>query len=180
MEISDVLATIALAVSIFSARVSYKAYRETTDFSERRSRLGFERDRSELLVRIDKSRKFFERTQHRINGLLAQAESLPEGIKASLKGDIDRLASSRAYLQGCLRQTWSLWDETYDMSQDGLAHHQPRFLNLLEDDDALISEALARTEQAEAALNRAQLIANSTIGQPPNNSFKPKPPRSST
>lgn len=164
MEISDVLAGIALGVSVFSAWVSYKAHRETTDLSERRSRLGFERERSQFLVRIDKSRKLFERTQHRINGILAQIESQPEEIRASLKSDIDQLASDRDYLQGCLRQAWALWDETYEMSQDGLAHHKPRHLSLIEDDELFASEALARADQAETALNQAQFIANPVIG----------------
>lgn len=164
MEPSDVLAAIALAVSVFSAWVSYKAHRETKDFSEQRSRLGFERERSEFLVRIGNSRKLFERAQHRINGLLSQIETQPEKVKVSLKGEIDRLESDRDYLQGCLRQARVLWDETYEMGQEGLAHHKPRHLSLIEDDETFASEALVRADQAETALNQAQFIANPVIG----------------
>jgi hypothetical protein len=164
MEVSDVLAAIALVVSIFSAWVSYKTHRETSDFSERSSRLGFERERSEFLVRIDKSRKLFERAQHRINGLLAQIEGRPEKIKAALKREIDRLESDRDYLQGCLRQAWALWDETYEIGQEGFAHHKPRHLSLIEEDETFASEALVRADQSEAALNQAQYIASRVIG----------------
>lgn len=164
MAFSDALAAVALAVSVFSAWVSYKAHRETTDFGERTARLSFERERSEFLVRIDRSRKYFERTLHRINELLIEFEGQPEKVRSMLKGEIERLESDREYLKGCLRQAWALWEETYEMSQAGLAHHKPRHLSLIEEDESYASDALARADKAEEALHLAHSIANPAIG----------------
>ena len=77
---------------------------------------------------------------------------------------MDQLGADRDYLQGCLRQAWSLWDETYDMNEGGLAHHKPRHLSLIEDDETFATEALARADQAETALNRAEFLSNPVIG----------------
>ena len=158
MGISDVLAATALVVSIFSAWVSYKAHRQSTEMNERESRRGFERERSEFLVRIEKSRKLFERAQSRINALLAQIDRQPEAVKMSLKREISQLKDDERYLQGCIRQSWALWDETYETSQDGIAHHKPRHLGLIEDDEVFAESALQRAEEVETAMNQALAI----------------------
>lgn len=128
------------------------------------SRLSSARERSEFLVRIETSRKLFERTQKRISRVLTQIESQSEAVIASLKGEVEQLKTDGDYLQGCLRQASALWGETYEMNQEDLAHHKPRHLGLIEDDEAFAAKAMERAVEAETALNRAQFIAHPVVG----------------
>jgi hypothetical protein len=153
MELSNALAAIALLISTFSAWVSYRAHRQATETNERMSRLNFAREKSEFLVRIETSRKRFERTQQRISWLIAQIECQSETIRASLNGEVELLKSDADHLRGCLRQSSALWDETYEMSQEGLAHHKPRYLGLIEDDEAFAAKAIERANDTEKAFN---------------------------
>lgn len=66
MEVADILAITALIVSIVSVWLSHKPHRESTAFSEREERREFDRERSEFLIRIERSTKLFERTEARI------------------------------------------------------------------------------------------------------------------
>ena len=164
MEFSDVLATIALVVSIVAAWHSYKAHRESVAFSERETRREFSRERSEFLIRIERSTKLFERAENRIATVLSAIESQPDRIASSLSAQTDELRSDLKYLEGCLRQSRILWDENYDMSHDGLAHHKPRHLALLEDDEEFAAQALARADKAEETLSTNLFISNPIIG----------------
>lgn len=155
MTFSDALAAIALLVSIASAVFSYMAHRETTRTNERESRREFDRERSEFLVRIERSQRLFDRTWHRITSLLTLINAQPDAVKSSLDNEVDQLTKDKNHLDGCLRQANSLWHENFDMSHDGLAYHKPRHLGLLEDDEEFSARALERADDAEVALNRA-------------------------
>ena len=102
--------------------------------------------------------------ESRINGVLSSIESQPSRITSSLSAQKDGLRSDLKYLEGCLRQSRILWDENYDMSRDGFAHHKPRHLALLEDDEDFAMQALARADKAEEALNTNLFISNPIIG----------------
>ena len=108
MGISDVIAATALVVSIISVWVSYKAHCQSIEMNGRGSRHSFARERSEFLIRIEKSRTLFERTQSRINSLLAQMDSQPAAVKMSLKKEISQLKDNERYLHGCLCQAGAL------------------------------------------------------------------------
>lgn len=153
MEMSDILATSALVVSIFSAWVSYRAYRQSADFSECGAERQFSRERSEFLVRIQRATKLFEDSERRIGRLLANIEDQPESIKAELQGEVERLRADLRHLEGCLRQSRSLWHENYEISHDGFAAHKPKHLALLEDDERFVERALKRLEEAEEKLD---------------------------
>jgi hypothetical protein len=164
MEFSDVLATIALIVSMGSAWLSYRAHRESTEFTEREARREFSRERSEFLIRIERSTKLFERAQARIEAILARIESESASAQSSVDEMVQQLKSDLEHLQGCLRQSRSLWDENFDMSHDGFAHHKPRHLALLEDDDRFAQEAMRRADRAEESLGLSNFLGNPVIG----------------
>ena len=164
MEISDALATIALVVSVVSAWLSYKAHRDTTQFTEREVRRDFSRERSEFLIRIERSTKLFERVEARIRALLVSIESEPDSVKSPMDELAKQLEADLRYLQGCLRQSRSLWDENYEMSHDGLAHHKPRHLALLEDDEKFAHEAMDRADKAEESLNMSAFLRSPVVG----------------
>jgi hypothetical protein len=50
------------------------------------------------------------------------------------------------------------------MSHDGFAHHKPRHLALLEDDDKFAQEAMRRADSVEESLNLSSYLANPVIG----------------
>ncbi len=164
MEFSNILAATALFVSIISVWLSYKAHRESTLFSEREARREFSRERSEFLIRIERSNKIFERTEIRIQSVLDSIESQPDKIKSSLAKQAGELRADLKYLEGCLRQSRILWDENFDMTHDGLAHHKARHLALLEDDEEFAEQALARADKAEESLSTYLSINDPIIG----------------
>ena len=147
MDVSDFIAAIALVISFLSAWVSYRAYRYSVRVKEQESNLAFSREKSEFLVRIDKARKSFHRLEHRLNGLLYRINRGADDARQALAVDAEMLNSDLSYLEGCQRQAWSLWEEAYEMSQSGLAHHKPRFLGLIEDDEQFASEAQMRCDR---------------------------------
>ena len=158
MTVSDALAAIALLVSIASAVFSYKAHRETIRSNERESRREFNRERSEFLVRIERSQKLFDRASHRIASLLTLIDTQPNAVKSSLNNEIDQLKRDKDYLEGCMRQANSLWHENFETSHDGIAYHKPRHLDLLENDEEFAASALEHADAADVALNRALAI----------------------
>ena len=164
MQISDVLAAIALIVSIASAWLSYKAHRESARRTERETGRDFSRERSEFLIRIERSTKLFERVKAHIEALLGRIEREPAQVQSSLIDVVKRLNADLDYLQGCLRQSRALWDENYDMNQDGFAHHKPRHLALLEDDEKYAIEAMDRAAKAEESINMSSFLSNPVIG----------------
>ena len=164
MEFSDALATTALVVSIVSAWLSHKAHRESTQFSAREARREFERERSEFLIRIERSIKLFERSASRITYLLTSFEEHPMLADPSLGKVAKQLGDDLAYLQGCLRQSRSLWEESFEISHDGLAHHKARHLALLEDDEKFAAAAMDRADRAEKSLDTYLFLKDPIVG----------------
>lgn len=155
MNTSDLIAVFALIVSLLSAWISYCAYCHTVRIKEEESRIAFSREKSEFLVRIDRARKLFDRLEQRIKGQLSRINSASESDRSALVGETDRLKSDLAYVEGCQRQVCSLWEETYEMEQSGLAHHKPRFLLLIEEDERFANNALARCDEIEKKIIKA-------------------------
>lgn len=151
MDTSDFIAAFALVVSLLSVWISYRAYRHSVRVKEEETRLAFSREKSEFLVRIDRASKSFDRLEQRLKGQLRKIDSVPEAERSALADEVDQLRSDLVYLEGCKRQACSLWDETYEMGQSGLAHHKPRFLGLIEDDEQFANDALVRCNQIEEA-----------------------------
>ncbi|MCF7223417.1 hypothetical protein [Marilutibacter chinensis] len=145
----------ALAISLLSGWISYRAHRHSVRVGEEESRLAFSREKSEFLVRIDKARATFDRLGDRLEGLLNAMDRASDKSRASLTDEAEQLKSDLKYLEGCKRQAWSLWDETYEMNQSGLAHHKPRFLKLIEDDEQFASDAQLRCDRTEEAMAKA-------------------------
>jgi hypothetical protein len=148
MGSSDVIATIALVVSAASGWVSWLAFRHGVRAKNEERRMAFARQKSEFLVRIDKARKTFDALASRLDAVIARLQSLsPIGA-----ADLRRLQADRDYVEGCKRQAWSLWEEAYEMSEGGLAHHGPRYLGLIEDDEDFARRSDARCAALEARL----------------------------
>ncbi len=154
MSLSDVLAITALVVSIVSAVFSHRAQRQTTDLQLRETRREFDRERSEFLVRIEKSTKLFEKVQEQIAQLLASIERQPEDVRASVAFRVDQLKADQSYLEGCLRQSNALWHENFEMTHDGLAYHKPRHLGLIENDEEFARAASDRVDQVTRELHQ--------------------------
>ena len=164
MELSDALATAALIISIASAWLSYKAHRESTLFTEREAQREFSRERSEFLIRIERSIKMFEHVEARIRAILASIDGERASVQSSMREVAQQLKGDLDYLQGCLRQARSLWDENFEMSHDGFAHHKPRHLALLESDESFAQEAMDRADKAAESLKMAVFLSTPIVG----------------
>ena len=155
MEFSNVIAIFALVVSVISAWISYKAHRYSIDSKRSEMHRRFAREKSEFLVRIEKAQKLFERLDYQLKVLIQKIETTSQSVKASLTEEVRQLNSDLSYLDGCRRQAWSLWEETYEMKQDGFAHHQPRFLKLIEDDEEFADKSIQKLQTIEDTLKFA-------------------------
>lgn len=164
MELSNVLATIALIVSIASAWLSYRANKQATLSNEREQRREFDRERSEFLIKIERTTKTFENAGKRISTLLEEFEKQPDSLQASHQGDIEQLQSDLKYLEGCLRQSRTLWDENFATTHDGLAYHKARHSALLEDDSDFVQTALERADKVEASLGTSLMFRSPIMG----------------
>lgn len=145
-EYSGIVAILALIVSMISTWMAYRAHRHSRDSKQDELQLAFSRERSEFMVRIDRATKFFDRHERRTKSLLAHIESLPPHEQPAMADALAQLRDDLTYLERCQRQAWSLWGEVYDLSPSGLAHHKPRFLALLEDDEKIIIERELRSD----------------------------------
>lgn len=155
MDTSDLIAAFALIVSLLSAWISYRAYCHTVHVKEEESRIAFSREKSEFLVRIDRARKLLDRLEQRVKGQLSKINSVSENDRSALADETNRLKSDLAYVECCQRQARSLWEETYEMGQSGLAHHKPRFLLLIEEDERFANDALVRCDEIEKKIIKA-------------------------
>lgn len=163
MEFSDILASTALVISIVSAWLSHKAHRESTQFSESEARREFVRERSEFLIRIERSTKLFERSEERIKSLLASFEKHPKSAVSCLDETVKQLKDDLDYLQGCLRQSRSLWEENFEISHNGLALHKAQHMALLEEDEKFAAEAMKRADLAEESVNTSLFLRNPIV-----------------
>jgi hypothetical protein len=161
MNTSDAIAVIALAISALSAWISYMAYLHSVRAKEEGLRLTFSRQKSEFLVRIEKARKTFDALEERLKRQLTKIEAAPEEACVALATHVSALVSDLKYVERCQKQAWSLWDETYEMNQSGFAHHGPRFLGLIEDDEKFACEANSRCNSVERRMS-AQRSAPTT------------------
>ena len=84
MESSDVIAGLALAVSVASAYISYRAFTHSVGVHELESKLAFERDKSELLMHVEQSRNLFSSARREIEQLQFVLSHEPPQVQGAL------------------------------------------------------------------------------------------------
>lgn len=84
MDGSDVIAVLALAASGLSVFISYKAFTHSVNVHELETTLAFERDKSELLMHIEKSRNLFSAAQREIEIAKIVLENEPPVVQQVL------------------------------------------------------------------------------------------------
>ena len=151
MGISEAIALSALFISIISVWISYKAYLYSKKSNEAELDRNFSREKSEFLVRIEKAQKLFERFEQELAAEIERLNEEPDLVKSSLGIRTDKLISMQNSLEGCRRQALTLWEETYEMDQNGFAYHKPRFLKLIEDDEEFVKQAREELKSATEA-----------------------------
>ncbi|MGJ8690482.1 MAG: hypothetical protein ACSHXZ_13295 [Gammaproteobacteria bacterium] len=157
METSVLIAGLALVVSLLSAWISYLAYLHSVQVKVEESRLVFSRERAEFLVRIDKARNCFNRLERRFMSLLERIDGLENEARESLLLEQKQLRVDLLYIEGCLRQVSSLWDETYNICQSGLAHHKPQYLKLIEEDEQFAVESNIRCDHTDEMITSVEI-----------------------
>lgn len=155
MDTSDVIASLSLAISLVTACGTYLAYRKSVRERQRDFQIALSREQSELMVRIERARDLFDHVHGDLQRVISSVEGLTDAHREPLRQMLDQLLSDLRHLEGCQRQANALWHEVYDMQLTGLAHHKPRFLKLIEDDEAHAAKATARSNDLRAAAERA-------------------------
>jgi len=147
MDITDVIAVLALVVSVAALVTSYKANQRTLDFNKSKDYREFEREKAEFIVRIEKALSKFKQLEITLAEVM-KTDSLVEKFKSDLK-----------YLEGCQRQAYSLRDETYEMGQNGFAFHKPRFLKLIEEDEEFARNVMRKLGRYERTKGLTALVS---------------------
>ena len=160
MESSDVIAVLALIVSLVSAYISYRAFTHSVGAHELETTLAFERDKSELLMQVEQSRNLFSSARREIEQLQFVLSHEPPQVQSALNSYDNLFSEFLPRLVGAERQAGLLWDEIHawrDKSGRGaFAHHTPRFRSLIENDRVAHDSALFCAKEVRAQLARAQ------------------------
>jgi hypothetical protein len=159
MDGSDIIATLALIVSVSSALVSYRAFKHSVDVHELETTLAFERDKSELLMHVEQSRNLFSSAQREIENVKFVLAYEPPQVQKAL-GSYDNLFTEfLPRLVGAERQATALWNEIYEWQdktgRSAFAHHTPRYRALLENDRVAHQSALKCVAELRSQITRA-------------------------
>ncbi len=169
MDSSDVIAALALLVSLGSAYVSYRAFVHSVSAHELETKLAFERDKSELLMYVEKSRSLFSIARREVEQLQFVISHEPLQVRAALATYDDLFNQFLPRLVGSERQAGLLWEEIYEWrDKSGLsafAHHTPRFRSLIEDDRVAHDSAVFCAAEVRTQLARAKdLYVQGSLG----------------
>ncbi|MCC8686419.1 hypothetical protein ABFU27_07355 [Xanthomonas campestris pv. raphani] len=164
MGSSDVIAVLALIVSLASAYISYRAFSHSVSVHELESTLAFERDKSELLMHVEQSRNLFSSVRREIEQLQFVLSHEPQQVQGALKNYDNLFTEFLPRLVGSERQAGLLWDEIHawrDKSgRSAFAHHTPRFRSLIENDRVAHDSALFCAQEVRAQLARVRDLFN--------------------
>ena len=160
MEASDVIAVLALIVSLASAYISYRAFTHSVSVHELESTLAFERDKSELLMHVEQSRNLFSSARREIEQIQFVLFQEPIQVQTALKSYENLFTVLLPRLIGAERQASQLWEEIHQWrdksGRSAFAHHTPRYRALIEDDRVAHDSALFCVAELRAQLTRAK------------------------
>lgn len=160
MESTNVIAALALIVSLASAYISYKAYTHSVKSHELETTLAFERDKSELLMFVETSRSLFSSARREIEQLHFVLSHEPPQIQVALKSYDNLFTEFLPRLIGSERQASLLWQEIYEWrdksGRSAFAHHTPRYRSLIDNDRLAHDSAIFCVTEVRAQLARAQ------------------------
>lgn len=160
MESSDAIAALALIVSMTSAYISYRAYSHSVTSHELETKLAFERDKSELLMYVEKSRSLFSSARREIEQLQFVLSHEPPEVQSALKNYDNLFREFLLRLIGSERQAGLLWEEIYEWrdksGRSAFAHHTPRYRSLIESDRVAHDSALFCVSEVRTQLARAK------------------------
>lgn len=164
MHASDVIALLALAVSIWAAVTSHKSHAHAIKVHEIDVTLAFERDKSELLSYLEQSRNLFSAARREIELARYVLEREPPVVQAALASYRSLFTDFLPRLIGAERQVNSLWDEIYEWrdksGRSAFAHHVPRYRALVENDRIAHEMALKCAAEFNETLERAREANN--------------------
>ena len=160
MDSSDVIASLALLVSLVSAYISYKAFTHSVRAHDLETTLAFDRDKSELLVHVEKSRNLFSSARQEIERVQFVLSHEPPQVQSALKNYDNLFTEFLPRLVGAERQADLLWEEIFEWrdksGRSAFAHHTPRFRSLIENDRVAHDSALFCVAELRTQLARAQ------------------------
>ena len=160
MGFSDVIAILALAVSLASAYVSHRAFVHSVNVHELETALAFERDKSELLIHVEQSRNLFSAARREIERTQFVLSHEPVEIQRALQNYENLFTEFLPKLMGAERQASSLWDEVFawrdKTGRSAFAHHTPRFRSLIENDRVVHDSAMFCNNEVRTQLGRAK------------------------
>jgi len=160
MGTSDAIAALALIVSLASAYISFRAFKHSVSVHDLESSLAFDRDKSELLVQVEQSRKLFSAARREIEKTQFVLSQEPEQVRLALNYYDSLFTEFLPKLIGAERQASLLWEEIFSWrdkaGRSAFVHHTPRFRSLIEDDRVVHDSALVCNNEVRAQLVKAQ------------------------
>jgi hypothetical protein len=160
MDASDVIASLALIVSIVAALISYKAYNHTVGAHDLETTLAFERDKSELLSYVEQSRNLFSGARREAELAQFVLGHEPPVVQQALTSYQGLFTDLLPKLVGAERNATSLWEEIFEWrdksGRSAFAHHAPRYRASLEHDRVAHEMALKCVAEFNSQMIRAR------------------------
>lgn len=169
MDTSNVIASVALIVSTVAALISYKAYNHTVGAHELETTLAFERDKSELLSYVEKSRSLFSDARREVERAQFVLSHEPPAVQQALTSYQGLFTDFLPRLTGAERNATSLWEEIFEWrdksGRSAFAQHAPRFRASLEHDRVAHEMALKCAAEFNGQMVRArEAFSNGLLG----------------
>jgi hypothetical protein len=169
MEASNVIASLALIVSVVAALISYKAYNHAVGVHDLETTLVFERDKSELLSYVEQSRNLFSGARREVELAQFVLGHEPPTVQQALISYQGLFTDFLPKLVGAERNATSLWEEIFEWrdksGRSAFAHHGPRFRASLEHDRVAHEMALKCAAEFNSQMVRArEAFLNGLLG----------------
>lgn len=168
MGTSDVIAILALIVSLGSGAISFWAFKHSVRVHDLDANLAFDRDRSELLVHLEESRALFASSKLELEEVQLALSHVQDQAQSALIDHDKLLAEFQRKLAGAERQASILWGEVFDWQgkqrKGAIAHHAPRYRSLIASDRVVNDAALVHIANIRHLLAHEEDRARSVCG----------------
>jgi hypothetical protein len=164
-----VVSGFSFAAAAWAAWVSHRTLAHAQAVHRDDQRIGFERERSELLEVINTSRMLLEKTRLRVGTVKARFDAAPQPARVLLINYTELFTEYLPRLEAGLRQCNALWDEVAAWDDEkgiyGLVHHQPKFRKLVYDDQLAHDNGIFLVDVFEEKMAKAIAhVSNATRG----------------
>jgi hypothetical protein len=149
----------------WAAWISHQTFEHARQVHREERRVGFERERSQLLEAISASKLLLDKTRIEIGALKARFDAAPQQVHVLLQGYTDLFTDYLPRIEAGVRQCTALWSEVANWNEDtgihALVRHQAQFRALATNDQIAHDQGLFLAGAFEEKMTRAMEYVSS-------------------